>query len=224
MSIERLFMLLINNMLSHMFISSIIPKNYVLPLRSRKTGVPPPRVELPKIQKLILSSASEMLASNDDLRKSITFLTPGVKLVVKTFPSESFNLIEQLKSLDEIRNFSNSERVCTNFDLFSMISWRFSTLRIFSIRVSSGFTIFTGSGFTSATGSGTTAATGSAFISATGAGSGVGTGNDVTAGLITDTWPVSDLPLVGLRTSDNLVMLCAPCPGDLFWLLARRVK
>ena len=43
-----------------------------------------------------------MLASNDDLRKSITFLTPGVKLVVKTFPSESFSRMEQLKSLDEI--------------------------------------------------------------------------------------------------------------------------
>ena len=32
-----------------------------------------------------------------------------MKLVVKTFPSESFNLIEQLKSLDEIWNFSSSE-------------------------------------------------------------------------------------------------------------------
>ena len=49
----------------------------------------------------MLLSTSLMLASNDDLRKSITFLMPGVKLVVKTFPSESFNLMEQLKSLDE---------------------------------------------------------------------------------------------------------------------------
>ena len=65
-------------------------------------GVPPPGVELPKIQKLIFSSASEMLESNDNLRKSITFLTPGVKLVVKTFPSESFSRMEQLKSLEEI--------------------------------------------------------------------------------------------------------------------------
>ena len=60
------------------------------------------RVELPNHQKLIFSSASEMLVSNDDLRKSITFLMPGVKLVVKTFPSESFSRMEQLKSLDEI--------------------------------------------------------------------------------------------------------------------------
>jgi hypothetical protein len=61
-----------------------------------------------------------MLESNDDLRKSITFLTPGVKLVVKTFPSESFSRMEQLKSFDEIWKRSSSERVCTNFALFSV--------------------------------------------------------------------------------------------------------
>ena len=142
----------------------------ILPLRSLKTGVPPPRVELPKIQKLILSSASEMLASNDDLRKSITFLTPGVKLVVKTFPSESFSRMEQLKSLDEIWKRSSSERVCTNLALFSMISWRFSTFRIFSMRVNSGFTTLTGSGFTSATSSGFTSTIGSRITSATDSG------------------------------------------------------
>ena len=71
------------------------------PYDHKKREFRPSREELPKIQKLIFSSASEMLASNDDLRKSITFLTPEVKLVVKTFPSESFNRIEQLKSLDE---------------------------------------------------------------------------------------------------------------------------
>jgi hypothetical protein len=53
-------------------------------------------------QNLILPSTSEMLASNDDLRKSMTFLMPGVKLVVKTFPSESFSRMEQLKSLDAV--------------------------------------------------------------------------------------------------------------------------
>jgi hypothetical protein len=42
-----------------------------------------------------------MLASKDDLRKSITFLIPGVKLVVNTIPSESFSRIVQLKSFDE---------------------------------------------------------------------------------------------------------------------------
>ena len=127
----------------------------------KKREFRPPRVELPKIQKLIFSSASEMLTSNDDLRKSITFFTPGVKLVVKTFPSESFSRIEQLKSLDEIWKRSSSERVCTNFALFSMMSWRFSTLRIFSRRVNSGFTTLTGSDLTSIFGSGITSATGS---------------------------------------------------------------
>jgi hypothetical protein len=53
-------------------------------------------------QNLILPSTSEMLASNDDRRKSMTFLIPGVKLVVKTFPSESFSRMEQLKSLDAV--------------------------------------------------------------------------------------------------------------------------
>jgi len=53
-------------------------------------------------QNLILPSASEMFASNDDLRKSMTFLIPSVKLVVKTFPSESFSRMEQLKSLDAV--------------------------------------------------------------------------------------------------------------------------
>jgi hypothetical protein len=42
-----------------------------------------------------------MLASKDDLRKSMTFLIPGVKLVMKTFPSESFSRIVQLKSFEE---------------------------------------------------------------------------------------------------------------------------
>jgi hypothetical protein len=56
-----------------------------------------------------------MLWSNDALRKSITFLTPGVKLVVKTLPSESFNLIEQLKSLDQIWNFSSSEHALETY-------------------------------------------------------------------------------------------------------------
>ena len=65
----------------------------------------------------------------------MTFLIPGVKLVVKTFPSESFSLMEQLKSLEEIWNRSSSERVWTSFALFSTTSCRFSTLRIFSIMV-----------------------------------------------------------------------------------------
>ena len=49
--------------------------------------------------------------------------------MVKTFPSESFSRMEQLKSLDEIWKRSSSERVCTNFALFSIMSWRFSTLK-----------------------------------------------------------------------------------------------
>ena len=58
--------------------------------------------DLTEGQNLILPSTSDMLASNDDLRKSMTFLMPGVKLVVKTFPSESFSRMEQLKSLDAV--------------------------------------------------------------------------------------------------------------------------
>jgi hypothetical protein len=54
---------------------------------------------------------------------------PGVKLVVKTLPSESFSRMEQLKSLDAVWNLSSSLRVWTSFALFSMTSWRFSTLR-----------------------------------------------------------------------------------------------
>jgi hypothetical protein len=95
-----------------------------------------------------------MLASNDDmiyLRKSMTFLMPGVKLVVKTFPSESFSRMEQLKSLDEIWKRSSSERVWTSLALFSMTSWRFSTLRIFSIMVISFFG--SGAGMTGFSGS-----------------------------------------------------------------------
>ena len=44
-----------------------------------------------------------MLASEDDLIKSMTFLMSGVKLVMKTFPAESFSFMEQLKSLDSAR-------------------------------------------------------------------------------------------------------------------------
>jgi len=40
-----------------------------------------------------------MLASNEDLKKSMPFLMPGLKLVLKTLLSESFSRIEQLKSL-----------------------------------------------------------------------------------------------------------------------------
>jgi len=42
--------------------------------------------DLTEGQNLILPSTSAMLASNDALRKSMTFLMTGVKLVVKTFP------------------------------------------------------------------------------------------------------------------------------------------
>jgi len=71
----------------------------------------PNRLMKPKVQKVILFSTSVILASNDVLSKSMTFLIPGVKLVVKTFPSESFSLMEQLKSLEEIWKHSRSERV-----------------------------------------------------------------------------------------------------------------
>jgi len=64
--------------------------------------------DLTEGQNLILPLTSAMLASNDDLRKSITFLTPGVNLVGKICPSEPFIRMEHLKSLDEIRNCSNS--------------------------------------------------------------------------------------------------------------------
>ncbi|MCX6265738.1 MAG: hypothetical protein NTW16_00040 [Bacteroidetes bacterium] len=114
-----------------------------------------------EIQKVILLSVSAMLASNEDFRKSMTFLIPGVKLVVKTFPSESFSRMEQLKSLDEIWKRYSSERVCTNLAFFLMLSWRFSTFRIFSIRVNSCFTTLTGSDLTSTIGSGITSVTGS---------------------------------------------------------------
>ncbi len=58
-----------------------------------KNGSSAPRVELPNNQKLIFSSASEILASNEDLRKSINFLTPGVKLVVKMREFSEFRMI-----------------------------------------------------------------------------------------------------------------------------------
>jgi hypothetical protein len=43
-----------------------------MPLRSRRRSSAP--AELPELQKLILSSAFEMLESNDNLRKSITMI------------------------------------------------------------------------------------------------------------------------------------------------------
>jgi hypothetical protein len=36
--------------------------------------------------------------------------------------------------------------------------------------------------------------------------------------------PGCDLPFVGLRTDDNFDMFVAPCPEDLFWHLARRLR
>ena len=108
-----LFIMHIDTKILILLFSSLSNNMHLLltPLRSLKREFRPTRVELPKIQKLIFSSASEMLASNDDLRKSITFLTPGVKLVVKTFPSESFSRIEQLKSFDAVWKRSSSLRV-----------------------------------------------------------------------------------------------------------------
>jgi len=78
-----------------------------------------------------------MEESNDVLRNSTTFLTPGVNEVVKTFPSESFSLRVQLKSFDEVWNFSSSERVPTSLSRFSTMSCKFSILLIFSWRVNS---------------------------------------------------------------------------------------
>ena len=90
-----------------------------------------------------------MEESNEPLRNSTTFLTPGVNEVEKTFPSESFNLSVQLKSLDEVWNFSSSDLVPTSRSLFSTINCRFSILLIFSWRVNYLMTI---TGFASTTG------------------------------------------------------------------------
>jgi hypothetical protein len=73
-----------------------------------------------KIQKVILFSASVMLASNEVFRNSMTFLMPGVKLVVKTFSIESFRPIEQLRSLEKIWKHFSSELGFTSLNLFSM--------------------------------------------------------------------------------------------------------
>jgi hypothetical protein len=118
--------------------------------RSRTSGIAK-FLNISSIQNVILLSVSAMLASNEDLRKSMTFLIPGVKLVVKTLPSESFRLMVQLKSLEEIWKRSSSLRVCTSLALFSMTSWRFSILRIFSIMVISFFG--SGAGMTDFSGS-----------------------------------------------------------------------
>jgi len=152
-----------------------------------------------------------MLASNEVLRNSMTFLMPGVKLVVKTFPSESFNRMVQLKSLDEIWKRSSSERVCTSLALFSMTSCRFSILRIFSSMVISFF----------GSGAGTTSFSGS--ICRTGFFSSV----LLSAGLrMAFTMVISSaegLPLPGFSAVFvNFVISDRRCPADLFWHLARQ--
>lgn len=152
-----------------------------------------------------------MLTSNWVLRKSMTFLIPGVKLVVKTFPSESFSRIVQLKSLEEIWKRSSSERVCTSLALFSMTSCRFSILRIFSIIVISFFG--SGAGMTGFSGS----------ICRTGFFSSVLFSAGFRTVLITVISSADGFPLPGFSAVFvNFVMMYRRCPADLFRHLARQ--
>ena len=134
--------------------------------------------------------------------------------MVKTFPSESFSRMEQLKSLDAVWNLSSSLRVWTSFALFSITNWRFSTLRIFSIMVIS----LTGSGAGTTGFSGSTFKSG--FCSSVFFSSGLRT---VFAAARTAFSSLDAPPLVGFSTGAVIfVIVFRCCLADFFRHLARR--